>query len=91
MLDDQYLVAYEVGAPWYSRQKLIGELLLMRFDVGNTKLADVVMLLEDLMYQEDAVGIVVGGAFARHPRALARMYKQLGFVEEDSPTLVKWR
>jgi hypothetical protein len=91
IIDDQVLVVYDVAEPWYSYESMVQELLVLRLQAGSTDLQAVDSLLMDIADEAMARGTVVGGALSDRPRALSRRYQQLGYSEQDSPELVKWR
>lgn len=91
VIDECMLVLYDVGTPFYSKTQLVEEVLVLKFDEGPATLKDVDDLLMDIMEATNSEGIVVGGALSHRPRALARAYTSLGYVEEDNPQLYKRR
>lgn len=91
ILDDQILVCYDVSAPFYSKTRILSEVLVLRIAPGSTTLKDVTALFEDIAEEYKVPYILVGGALSPKPRVLARAYRQCGFVEEDDPVLYKRR
>ncbi len=91
VLDDQLLLVYTVDSPWYGNKLMVQELLVLRIAEGNATLSVVDDFLMDIADQYGAVGIEVGGALSDRPRVLSRAYRKLGYQEEDSPGLYKWR
>lgn len=91
VLDEQILVLYDVSAPFYSKTKILSEVLVLRIAPGSSTLRDVSLLFDDLAEEYRVPFILVGGALSPQPRALARAYRQCGFVEEDDPVLYKRR
>lgn len=90
ILDEAFLVAYDVGSPWYSDRVFLREQLVLRIGEGSSFSA-VCDLLDDLAEQHGANDILVGGALAKHPRALERMYKAHGYEVQAAPSLIKRR
>lgn len=90
IVDEAYLVVYEIGIPWYSDKEVLLELLVLRIGEGSSFTA-VTDTLDDLAYENDVVYTFVGSAFARSPRALSRLYSRQGFVDEGRPSLNKRR
>ena len=90
IVDDVYLVAWEVGTPWYSYHKVLNELLVLRLGNGSSFQA-VADFLDDLADEHDVALTTVGGALTRLPKALARLYSRHGYVDEGKPTLTKRR
>jgi hypothetical protein len=90
ILDEAYLLVYTVGSPWYADRIMVAEQLLLRIGEGSS-FSSIVDLLDDLAQEHNADCILLGGALAKNPRALARMYKRYGYAIEDTPTLIKRR
>lgn len=91
ILDDQYLLVYDVGSMWHTPRVMLQELMLLRIKHGNSSMKDVVDLLDDLAVISHADTILVGGALAAKPKALARLYQRYGFFDTETPTLCKRR
>lgn len=90
ILDEAFLVVYGVGSPWYSDRVFLEEKMVLRIGEGSS-FASVCDLLDDLAVEHDANDIIVGGALAKYPRALIRMYKARGYELMDIPSLIKRR
>lgn len=90
IVDDAFLLVYASGNPWYSNEVVLEELMVLRIGKGSS-FASVCDLLDDLAEDVHASVIVVGGALARKPRALTRMYQSRGYVSSDVPSLIKRR
>lgn len=90
ILDEAFLVVYGVGSPWYSDRVFLEEKMVLRIGEGSG-FASVCDLLDDLAVEHDANDIIVGGALAKYPRALIRMYKARGYELMDIPSLIKRR
>jgi hypothetical protein len=90
ILDEAYLVVYQVGSPWYSDRVFLQENLVLRIGKGSA-FAYVCDLLDDLAEQHNANDILVGGALSKYPRALTRLYKSRGYELLSSPSLIKRR
>lgn len=91
ILDEQILVLYDVGKPFYSKYTVVEEVMVLRYATGSSTLQDVCDLLEDIADEHRAKGVVVGGALSYRPRVLARAYRRCGYTEDDNPQLYKWR
>jgi hypothetical protein len=90
ILDEAYLVVYSVGQPWYSDRIFLQENMVLRIGEGSNFSA-VCDLLDDLAQHAGANDILVGGALAKYPRALIRLYKSRGYELLTSPSLIKRR
>ena len=90
IIDEAFLVVYNVGSPWYAERTFLQELMVLRVGPGSSFDA-VCDILEDLANEHDATEIIVGSALARHPRALSRMYQRRGYAIMDIPTLINRR
>ena len=76
--------------PWFTKELILKEEMVLRIGQGSDFSA-VTDLLDDLAELSGASTIIVGGAFARAPKALIRLYSRAGYVLEDKPVLVKRR
>lgn len=90
VIDDAYLLVYDIATPWYSFKEVLNELLVLRIGKGSSFNA-VVDTLDDLAYEHDVSLTLVGGAFTRAPKALSRLYSRHGYIDEGKPSLVKRR
>ena len=90
ILDEAFLVVYGVGSPWYSDRVFLEEKMVIRIGTGSSFDA-VCDLLDDLAEEHQANDILVGGALAKYPRALSRMYQARGYEVIDIPSLIKRR
>lgn len=90
ILDNAYLVVYDTGSPWYSDRIFLEEKMVLRIGEGSNFSA-VCDLLDDLAHYADANDILVGGALAKYPRALTRLYKARGYELLTTPSLIKRR
>jgi hypothetical protein len=90
IVDEAYLVCYSLGMPWFTKEIVLKEEMVLRIGAGSGFSA-VTDLLDDLADLSGATTIIVGGAFARAPEALIRLYNRAGYALEDKPTLVKRR
>lgn len=88
ILDEAYLLVYNVGEPWYANKTYVQELLVLKLRDGKS-FSVIPDMLDDLMYLHQADAIIVGGALTPRAAALSRLYRRHGFVLEDSPTLIK--
>jgi hypothetical protein len=87
MMVDGYLVMCTVDKPWFSYEKVVSELLVVRVEMGGT-LKSVAQFLQAVADETGASKVIVGTAFSRSDRALARMYQREGFKPE-AVTLTK--
>lgn len=75
---DGYLVAYELGIPWYSDHLLLNELIVCRLS-GRSAFGAVPSFLERKAREAGCSLMTVGTALARHDEALASLYIKEGF------------
>lgn len=87
MMVDGYLVMCTVDTLWFSYEKVVQELLVVRVETGGT-MKSVAQFLQAVADEAGATKVLVGTAFSRSDRALARMYKAQGFKAE-AVTLTK--
>lgn len=90
IVDEAYLIVYDVCEPWYSEEVILVELMILRIGEGSSFDA-VVDMMDDLAEEYNTTCTHVGSAFARSPRALSRLYSRRGFIPENRPSLIKWR
>lgn len=90
VLDEAFVLVYNVGSPWYSDRVFLQECMVLRIGQGSSFSA-VCDLLDDLADEHNANDILVGSALAKHPEALSRMYQRHGYKELHSPSLIKRR
>lgn len=84
IIDEAFLVIYEVDTPWYNDQvKYLVEHTVFRLGPGGS-LANVVAFLERRREEAGAVLVCVGTALSRTDAALASEYIKLGFRPETS-------
>lgn len=79
LIDETYVLVYDVGSPWYSREVMIEEMLVVRLATGTGTIDGVVSVLVALAAVHGAQGIAAGNSLARYPRALERLYTRRGF------------
>lgn len=91
VIDEQYLVVFNVGRPWYSDRLVLEELMVLRLRPGTAPFSKVTDFLERMAGSVGAELIMVGGALSDRPNALRRAYRQQGFECADHPVLAKWR
>ena len=75
---DGYLLVYDIGPTWSTREDLLYELLLIRAMPGGT-FADYVSGLRQIARQRGCFGILTGNGVVRP--GLRRRYEQVGFVK----------
>lgn len=80
IVEDSFLVVYDVGAPWYSQDAILSELLVLRLLPGSsfTAVAD---FLTNAAREAGAKLAAVGTALAKSDAALASLYSKNGFTE----------
>lgn len=80
ILNDAYLVAYEIGAAWWNpKVAMVAEKLVLDLDDHNESFAVVPRFLESLAETYNAKLVAVGTAFAHSDRALSRKYESHGY------------
>jgi hypothetical protein len=80
IVEDAFLVVYELTVPWYSDALLLQELLILRLLPGP----DFAIVPEFLVQAAQTAGarlVVAGTALATSDRALSRLYRSSGFSE----------
>ena len=90
ILDEAYLVVYDTGSPWYSDRVFLEEKMVLRIGSGSSFSA-VCDLLDDLAHYAKANDSLVGGALAKYPKALIRLYEARGYELLTTPSLIKRR
>lgn len=91
IVEDSYLVVFDHGVPWYSKDvRMVEELLVVKLHLSLTgvSLRAVTRFLEAVAKATDSSYVVAGTAFSRGDAALARMYSVDGYHQE-AVTLVK--
>lgn len=88
VIDNAYLIVYDVGSTWYSDMKYLEELMVLRIGPGSS-FAAVCLTLEYLAAKNGCEDIHVGGALAHSGRAITRLYQRAGFEEVNLPSLIK--
>lgn len=78
-LVEGYLVAYQIGAPWYSHRKVLSDLLLVRVETGGT-LAGVTRFLREQARAAGADLIALGTMLAPRDAVMSRLYQAQGFT-----------
>lgn len=82
-IDDDFVIVYGVGAPWYNWSfKALEEMLVIRLRKGSNY-RKVLSALTILAEQHECKSIVVGDALTLDDR-LARVYERAGFRRESS-------
>lgn len=81
IVEDKFLVIYELLTPWYADSLWLAERLVLALDTGGN-FTDVTDFLEERARAEGAVLIGVGTALAISDRALARCYTKRGYSGE---------
>lgn len=76
-----YLVVYEIGTPWYSKELFLHELLVLRlYRQGDFRVVPTFLASE--AREAGAVVACAGTALALSDRALASLYHRSGFKTE---------
>lgn len=88
IVDNAYLIVYDVGCTWYSDRLYLQEQMVLRLSPGSNFTA-VCLTLEYLREQHQCQDIFVGGALAFSARALTRLYQRAGFEQLTIPSLIK--
>lgn len=87
IVDEAFLVYYEVGQPWYSDTDVLEEKLVLNLRTG-TPFSSVTDFLEERARLHQAELIGVGTALAASDAALVRCYARQGYRQE-AITLIK--
>lgn len=81
IVNEQYLVVYAIGTPWYADDTFLEELLVLHLGNGGS-FKTVTDFLEAAAAQAGATLVISGTALASSDRALARLYAAQGFSQE---------
>lgn len=90
ILDEAYLLVYNIGSPWYTQELILVEEMVLRIGKGS-HFSVVTDYLADLAEEHGCRVQLVGGALARSSRAITRLYQRQGFTVEGVPQLSKRR
>lgn len=82
VVEDTYLLLYHFGTPWYSKDVMLEEQLVLKIHEGGGRFSDIPRALEGLAKHHGAVGVFTGTALASSNRALSRLYQREGFTPE---------
>lgn len=82
IVEETYLLVYDVGAPWYSKDIILAEMLVLKVYEGGARFHHLAEALEQLARENEATAITVGTALAQSDAALSRLYKRHGFQIE---------
>lgn len=81
IIDDAYLIAYEIGSPFYSSELFLNEIIVFR--LGASEDFGVVPAFFERKAREAGCKLIVAGtALARTDAALASLYHKHGFATE---------
>lgn len=75
VIDDTYLLCYDVIEPWYCEDKLLLECLVMRLNKNNKTFDVVLEALDWLAEINECVGIVSSTALSPDDKILKKLYK----------------
>lgn len=80
IVDERYLIAYEIGAPWYQDDVyFLNELLVLAL-IGGGDFRSVTSFLEGRAREAGCVDAIAGTALAPSDAALASLYEKHGFM-----------
>lgn len=80
ILDEQYLVCYQVGTPWFSEDKVLGELLVIRLGNGGS-FSKVTDFFKEEAKRHGCQWVMVGTLLSPNDAALSRSYGARGFTQ----------
>lgn len=80
VVNESYLVVYELGIPWYSSSLMLSEQLVLQLS-SNSDFAVVPSFLEQAGREAGASLVETGTALAKSDAALASLYKRAGFTQ----------
>lgn len=80
VVEDTYVLVYNLGSPWYSPATFLEECLVLRVYDGDADFSAVTQALEGLAKHHGAKAIASATALAKSDRALSRMYQRAGFI-----------
>lgn len=81
IVNEDYLLLYSVVKPYYSKDNILQEQLVLRIRNTGATFINVVDTLRLLCKVNSCRGILVGTALAFRQRALARLYENAGFID----------
>lgn len=83
IVDEAYLVAYQIDTPWYAKDDvlILEEVIVLRLADGD--FSKVPAFLKRKGKEAGAALVSVGTALARNDVALASMYQRFGFRSGD--------
>lgn len=81
IVEDSYLIAYEVGSAWYSNEEVLMEQLVLSLRPGKP-FSVVTDFLEEQAMRHEVSLITVGTALAPSDAALVRLYSRAGYKQE---------
>jgi hypothetical protein len=79
LLISGYLLAYQIGTPWYSDGDVFYEHLLLKVDPAAHSIRPVLRAMENIARGTGCVGIAVGTALNSSDERLARVYHRAGY------------
>lgn len=83
IVDETYLVCYQINDVWYSKKRVLNECLVMKIHKNKSDFGYVVQALEQIAKDHQCDGILVGTAFSANDTLLARKYEGYGFRVEE--------
>lgn len=79
ILDETFLVAYTIGEPWFSKDKFLGELMVIRVAGLTGSLKDVKSFLQSEAERHSCKWIAVGTLLSPREEALSALYTRSGY------------
>jgi hypothetical protein len=80
VVEESYLVVYELGIPWYSSSLFLSEQLVLQLS-SKSDFSVVTRFLEQAGREAGAALAEAGTALAKHDAALASLYEEAGFIK----------
>lgn len=91
IVDEEYLLVYHVGQPWYSYHTVVEELMVLNLTDTPGNFSGVTDALEEIAEEYHAKAIITGGAWSPQGKALSRLYQRQGFADCSHHTHIRWR
>ncbi|APL99492.1 hypothetical protein FDH29_gp34 [Aquamicrobium phage P14] len=80
IVEECYVVAFDVEVPWYGKTEVLNELAVIRLVQGDFQCVPI--FLKHMAQQRGCNFVLSGTALSVSDRALARMYGRQGFEQQ---------
>lgn len=82
IIDETFLVCYQIGTPWFSNERMLGEMSVLRLGAGGS-FSKVTDFLKAEAKRHSCKWVLTGTLLSNCDELLSRLYTMKGF----SPTL----